>query len=255
MTEPAAPADPAAEPNLVEVRGATRRFGPVAALRPLNLTLAAGDHLLLAGPNGAGKTTLLRLLAGLARPQQGEVRVGGADPRRAAGARRRIGLLSHQPLVYDDLTCEENLRFFARLYGLDGGDETVAAALARSGLAERRDAVAGALSRGLKQRLALARATLHRPELLLLDEPFTGLDAGAAADLVTFLRTRAGEDGTASVLVTHRVTEVADLVNRVVVLDGGRRRCDRLWAGGDGDALQALCAAATAGRDRARAPA
>lgn len=241
--DPAGSADAAGsvEPPLASLRQVTKRYGVVAALQRLNLELSAGTHLLLAGPNGAGKTTLLRLMAGLTRPHQGEIRIAGADPRRRATARRQIGLLSHQSLLYDDLTCAENLQFFARLYSLEPDAGRVPAALARVGLADRRDQAAGSLSRGMKQRLALARATLHQPRLLLLDEPFTGLDRGSAADLGSYLKTRAGKAGTASVLVTHRVVEVASLVNRVLVLDRGRACGDWSWAGGDGVALQTAC--------------
>ncbi|MFH1572325.1 MAG: heme ABC exporter ATP-binding protein CcmA, partial [Gemmatimonadota bacterium] len=212
----------------------TKRFGAVAALQRLDLRLEAGTHLLLAGPNGAGKTTLLRLIAGLARPHGGQVRLAGADPRRDPAVRCQLGLLSHQPLFYADLTCAENLHFFARLYGLDRAVERVPEALARVGLWDRREQRAGSLSRGMTQRLALARATLHRPRLLLLDEPFTGLDVRSAADLTTYLEARAAEPDTASVLVTHRAAEAAGLVNRVLLLERGRVRGDWPWPGGDG---------------------
>lgn len=242
----AALAEPPAGPGtpLVVLRQVTKRFGVVAALQRLELDLHDGCHLLLAGANGAGKTTLLRLMAGLTRPHRGEVLIGGADPRRQASARRQIGLLSHQPLFYDDLTCAENLQFFARLYDLVPDADRIPAALERVGLADRRDLGAGSLSRGMKQRLALARATLHRPRLLLLDEPFTGLDRASAADLASYLTARSAREGTASVLVTHRVAEVAPLVNRVLVLDRGRVCADRPWSGDDGNALQAICEAA-----------
>lgn len=238
----------AADTRLVAVREVTQRFGVVAALQQLSLDLDSGEHLLLAGANGAGKTTLLRLLAGLTRPQQGQVQVAGADPRRRAEARRHIGLLSHQPLFYDDLTCAENLQFFGRLYALTTGKDGIRQALARVGLSEHGDQLAGSLSRGMKQRLALARATLHQPRLLLLDEPFTGLDRAAAADLAVYLRQRRAEATAASVLVTHRVAEVADLVSRVVVLDRGRLCLDRPWNGADGEALLSACERAVRGR-------
>ena len=248
----AAAPDAAASPDaggaslspLVALRQVTVRFGVVAALQRLDLELGGGCHLLLAGANGAGKTTLLRMMAGLTRPHHGEVRIAGGDPRRQASARRQIGLLSHQPLFYDDLTCAENLQFFARLYALSPDAGRTSAALEQVGLADRRDQVAGSLSRGMKQRLARARATLHQPRLLLLDEPFTGLDRRSVADLAAYLQTRARQPDTASVLVTHRVAEVAPLVNRVLVLDRGRVCGDWPWAGGDGAALQAACEAA-----------
>ncbi len=166
--------------RLLEARGLQRSFGRVRILRGIDLSLSAGQTLAIAGPNGAGKTTLLRLLAGLMRPSAGEIRVLG-EPLTQSGAagRRAIGLLSHQSLLYDDLTLFENLVFVARLYRLNHPAAAARAALEAAGLAERASDLPRRLSRGLLQRAAIARALLHQPKLLLLDEPFTGLDAGA----------------------------------------------------------------------------
>jgi heme exporter protein A len=178
--------------------------------------------LVVAGPNGAGKTTLLRLLAGLLRPSGGEIRVIGQPLSHAsASVRRAIGLLSHQSLLYDDLSLRENLVFTARLYTLDRPDVAAAEALAAAGLTERADDLPRKLSRGLLQRAAIARAMLHRPSLLLLDEPFTALDAPAAERLRADLQSRVTA-GAALVIVTHHLEEAWQLATRVAVLVQGR---------------------------------
>ncbi|MFP6590282.1 MAG: ATP-binding cassette domain-containing protein, partial [Candidatus Latescibacterota bacterium] len=158
---------------------------------------------------------------------------------RSTQQRARLGLLSHQTLLYDDLTAAENLTFFAGLYGL--GADAVDAALADVDLHDHADARVGGFSRGMKQRLALARATLHAPEVLLLDEPFTGLDRPSARALSARLQQRTASTCVSSVLVTHNVEAAAGLVNRIVVLRGGRIVCDEAWTVGDGPRLQALC--------------
>jgi heme exporter protein A len=206
---------------LLEARGLRRSFGKVPVLRGVDLTLEAGEALAVAGPNGAGKTTLLRLLAGLTRPTAGEIRIRG-EPLATGSSRQRrfIGLLSHQSLLYDDLTLLENLTFAARLYGLDQPGRIAAEALDHAGLLERANDLPRRLSRGLLQRAAIARAMLHGPSILLLDEPFTGLDANAAARLRADLQTRL-ERGLGVVLVTHHLAEAWDLATRVGLLVNG----------------------------------
>ena len=174
------------------------------------------------GPNGAGKTTLLRLLAGLMRPSAGEVRVLGGRLNGAADRRRSaIGFLSHQSLLYDDLTLQENLVFAARLQGVDRPREAATAALSAAGLGERSAELPMRLSRGLLQRVAIARTLLHSPRILLLDEPFTSLDAIASERLRTELGMRL-EQGVGAVVVTHHLSEIWDLATRVAVLIDGR---------------------------------
>lgn len=211
-----------ADGPLVEARGLTRSYGAVRALRGIDLTLAAGDVLLVLGPNGAGKSTLLRTLAGLLRPQSGTVLVGG---RPLSGddhdARRPIGLLSHQSLLYDELTLAENLLFTARLYDLPDARRRVDSALEAQGLLSRKDDRPRNLSRGMQQRAAIARALLHEPRLLLLDEPFTGLDAVAGDRLRELLNAHRSTER-AMVIVTHHAGEAWDLATRVGVLVGGR---------------------------------
>jgi len=211
---------------LILARGVRRSFGRIRVLHDIDLSLSAGEVLAVAGPNGAGKSTLLRVLAGLMRPSAGEVRVLGrllaAD---AAESRRQIGLLSHQTLLYDDLTLLENLTFAARLYGMPRPKEAAREALDAAELGPRADDLPRRLSRGLLQRAAIARALLHRPRVLLLDEPFTALDAASADRLRATLGARRDE-GLGLVIVTHHLAEVWDLATRVAVLVEGRWVCD-----------------------------
>ena len=222
---------------LLAARGLRRSFGRVRVLHDINLTLVPGEALAVAGPNGAGKSTLLRLLAGLMRPTAGEVRVlGRALTGAAAEARRAIGLLSHQSLLYDDLTLAENLTFAARLYGLPRPAESARAALEEAGLGTRAGDLPRRLSRGLLQRAAIARALLHRPRVLLLDEPFTALDAASADRLRETLRARRA-DGLGLVIVTHHLAEVWDVATRVAVMVDGRWVCDEPTTDALGDFL------------------
>jgi len=218
-----------------------KKFGTFVALHRIDLRLAAGRFLLLAGPNGAGKSTLLRLLAGLCKPSSGRVLIGGADPHDSFDARATIGLLSHQTLLYDELTARENLLFFARLYGLPDREGLVDQALEEAGLHLRGAHRVRTFSRGMKQRLALARATLHQPSILLLDEPYTGLDQEAAAALTRHLR-RFKEQGCTGVLVTHRLDTAVQLIDHLAILRQGRVCHERAWAGGSLTDLNALYA-------------
>jgi heme exporter protein A len=221
---------PDGEP-LLAARGVRHSFSRVRVLHDINLTLAPGEVLVVAGPNGAGKSTLLRVLAGLLRPRAGEVRVLGRPlAGDAAETRRAIGLLSHQTLLYDDLTLLENLAFTARLYGLPRPTETARDALDTAGLGTRAEDSPRRLSRGLLQRAAIARALLHGPRVLLLDEPFTGLDAASADRLRATLAARR-DQGLGLVIVTHHLAEVWDLATRVAVLVDGRWVCDEPRAG------------------------
>ena len=188
----------------VSLRGLWRAFGDRAVLRDVTIALPAGATLAVLGPNGAGKTTLLRVLATLLRPTSGEVSVlGCALPRDAWRARGRIGFLGHEPLLYRDLTGTENLRFSARLHGLAGdGGARIAELLERVRMSRRADELVRNLSAGMVQRLAVCRALLHEPELLLLDEPRSHLDPDAAALVEPLLGPAPGR---ARVLVTHDV--------------------------------------------------
>src|SRR4051794_10787170 len=216
---------------LLEARGLQRSFGQARVLRGLDLSLKAGEALAVIGPNGAGKTTLLRLLAGLLRPTAGEIRVGGHRLGRGSDkTRAAVGLLSHQSLLYDDLTLRENLAFAARLYGLDQPNRVADGALEAAGLSDRASELPRRLSRGLLQRAAIARSLLHAPRIILLDEPFTALDASAAERLRSDLRSRL-ERGAGVVIVTHQLGDVWDLVSRMAVLIGGRWAVDEPRSG------------------------
>jgi heme exporter protein A len=207
---------------MIETCDLSKSFGHRTALADVNVHIGAGELVTLVGPNGAGKTTLLRVLATLTRPTGGWVRIAGLDTARAGeAARRRIGFLSHRTLLYDDLTAEQNLRFYARMYDLEGSSARSSELLARVGLqAQRRDLVR-ILSRGMQQRLAVARAVLHRPQVLLLDEPFNGLDA-QATQMLTDLLTDLTDDGCTVLLTTHNLERGLALGQRVIVLDRGR---------------------------------
>ncbi len=228
MTEPA-------ETPLLSARGLVRAFGALQVLRGIDLDVRAGEMLAVAGPNGAGKTTLLRILAGLMRPSRGQVRIRGEQlTRHDPAPRRAIGLLSHHTFLYDDLTPSENLRFTARLYHLPDPEAATRAALEEVGLSARADTPVRHLSRGLLQRAAIARALLHQPDILLLDEPFTGLDA-PAADRFRALLSSQLDRGRALVLVSHHLAEAWELATHVAVLAGGHwalegRRPDDLAA-------------------------
>ena len=219
---------------------AAKRFGAYTALHPANLVISRGQAVLLVGANGAGKSTLLRLVAGLSRPSDGEVQINGHALQAAPEARSAIGLLSHQTLLYDELTARENLRFFARLYGLRNVQERLDEALAEARLGDRQHHRVRSFSRGMKQRLALARATLHRPSILLLDEPFTGLDTGSGTALLQFLNLFR-ENGGTCILVTHNLDEADGLVDRLLVLERGHLRLDQALSG-DLNQLYAYCA-------------
>ncbi len=203
----------------VSLRGAGRRYGERAALRDVSLELAAGQTLVVFGPNGAGKTTLLRLLATLLRPHAGEVRVLGSSlPDDGYAVRGRIGFLGHDPLLYRELSGRENLRFHARLHAVANGTARVQAVLEAVGMQARADDPVAELSRGMVQRLAVARAVLHEPELLLLDEPLANLDPAAVAQVMPLI----GPGRATRVLTSH--DPVGGLVGADVALGlkGGR---------------------------------
>ncbi len=209
--------------DTVVCRGVTKVYGRTRALAGVDLTFRVGEVTALLGANGAGKTTLLSILSTLLRPSAGEVRYGEAGHDEAATSLRgEIGLVSHAALVYPQLSALENLHFFGRLYGLDQLPERAAAVLERVGLAEPAwQRAASTYSRGMLQRLALARALLPDPRLLLLDEPFTGLDRDASARLMEILREARGR-GRIVVLVTHDLDGAARLADRTAILARGR---------------------------------
>ena len=208
-------------PPAVEVAALKRTFGRRRAVDGVDLALNAGECLALFGPNGAGKTTLLRIIAGLLKPTSGTVRVRGSLPRSDAAARARVGLVSHQSMLYGALTAGENVAFAARLYGLPDPIAAATSALERLRIADRADTPVRALSRGLQQRVSIARSIVHGPDVVLLDEPYTGLDAAGGAALThTLLVLRSS--GAAMVLVTHHVDEGLAVASHAFVMLSGR---------------------------------
>jgi heme exporter protein A len=206
---------------VVQAEGLVRSFGGRRAVDSVSFTLRAGDCLALFGPNGAGKTTLLRLVAGLLAPAQGTVRVNGVSIREGAAARAQVGLVSHASMLYGALTVRENVELAARLYGCAEPSAAAHDALALMGVEDRAETPARTLSRGLQQRVSIARAMVHAPKLLLCDEPYTGLDdAGSAA--LTEVLTERREAGAALLLVTHNLTEGLALATQAAIMRRGR---------------------------------
>lgn len=199
-----------------------RHYGRRKALSQINFTCEAGEIVGLLGPNGAGKSTLLNVLATLVSASRGEITYGdqpSGDP--GAGIRATIGMLGHDLFLYPELTARENLAFFAHLYGIRDVAGTVASALAQANLSDRADDFVSSFSRGMRQRVALERALLHGPKLILLDEPFTGLDQASTAALVARLRDRQ-KAGCLIVLATHDLDVAEGLLSRAIFLKDGR---------------------------------
>jgi ABC-type multidrug transport system ATPase subunit len=211
--------------DAVTLADVSRNFGRRRALGHVSLTARSGDIVGLLGPNGAGKSTLIGILATLVAPTSGEVRYGSQSSRQLpAELRARIGLLAHDLHLYPELSARQNLAFFAQLYGIDGG-EIVDTALESAGLGDRGDDIVSGFSRGMRQRLALERALLHRPRLVLMDEPFTGLD-DRAVGLVSARLRRLASEGAIVILATHDLDLADGLVTRVMLVREGRLVAD-----------------------------
>jgi heme exporter protein A len=207
--------------SVVHAEGLVRAFGGRRVVDEVSFTLNPGDCLALFGPNGAGKTTLLRLLAGLLTPGEGRVLINGVSLKDGAAARAQVGLVSHASMLYGALSARENVEFAARLYGLPDPAAAAMEALTIMRVDDRADAPARTLSRGLQQRVSIARAIVHAPRLLLCDEPYTGLDdAGSAA--LTEVLTERREEGAALLLVTHNLTEGLALATQAAIMRRGR---------------------------------
>jgi heme exporter protein A len=207
---------------MIEVRRLYKRFGVKTVLRDLDFEVAQGEFVALLGPNGAGKTTFLRILSSLSRATLGEVKIAGHRlPHQAAEVRQRLGVVSHMPLLYGDLTAEENLRFYARLYSIPALEKRVEGVLEQVGLLNRRKDLVRTFSRGMQQRLAIGRAVLHDPEVLLLDEPHTGLDQDACEMLDGALKQVAAR-GRTVVMTSHDLARAQELASRFDVLTRGR---------------------------------
>ncbi|HCC78813.1 MAG: heme ABC exporter, ATP-binding protein CcmA [Chloroflexi bacterium GWB2_49_20] len=206
---------------MIEVRKLVKRFGLKTVLRGLDFQVEQGEFVALLGPNGAGKTTFLRILATLSRPSLGEIRVAGFGlPHQAAQVRQKLGVVSHMPLLYGDLTAEENLRFFGQMYNVNVLNQRIGEVLDLVGLTSRRRDLVRTFSRGMQQRLAIGRAVLHDPEVMLFDEPHTGLDQDACDMLDKVLRDVAAR-GRTVVMTSHDLARVEDLATRYDVLSKG----------------------------------
>ena len=214
-------------------RDVRKSFGRVAALRGIDLEVPWGQFLTILGANGSGKTTLLRTLSTLARPTSGEIRIAGIDPlRNAPAVRRLIGVVTHQPLLYDDLTVQENLAFYARMYGLERPQDKIVECLAALGMERRLEAKARTRSHGMQKRVSIARALLHDPVILLMDEPESGLDSEAVEMLEHTLRPPSLDSLRTVVMTTHNLERGLALGDQVAILADGRiaylERCDRV---------------------------
>ena len=205
----------------VEADSIARAFGARRAVDGVSLRVHSGETLALFGPNGAGKTTLLRLLGGLIRPTGGSARIGGDKVPGGPEVRRQIGVISHRTLLYDALTPRENVEFFARLYGVTSPRDAAMRSLEKMGIADRAHTPVRSLSRGMKQRVSIARATVHNPKVVLADEPFTGLDVSGARALSRLLGDLR-ESGAALLLVTHNIDEGLSLATHAAIMHQGR---------------------------------
>ncbi|MDP9279674.1 MAG: heme ABC exporter ATP-binding protein CcmA [Gemmatimonadota bacterium] len=206
---------------IVEVADLARAFGSRKAVAGVTFSLAPGDCLAVFGPNGAGKTTLLRLLAGLLKPSSGSARLAGIPLPGGRLARSRVGLISHHTMLYEALSARENVSFAARLYGIHDPETRVDDSLRRMSMLERANAPVRLLSRGMQQRVSIARAMVHSPQVVLADEPYSGLDESGARALTTMLK-ELRSSGTAIIIVTHNLAEGLSLATHAAVMHRGR---------------------------------
>jgi heme exporter protein A len=206
---------------MIEVKKLVKRFGLKTVLRGVDFYVQPGEFVVLLGPNGAGKTTFLRILASLSRPSMGQVKVAGfLLPAQSAAVRQRLGVVSHLPLLYADLTAEENLQFYGRMYNISGLNERIVNVLQLIGLSARRHDMVRTFSRGMQQRLAIGRAVLHDPDVMLFDEPYTGLDQDASEMLDDVLKNVAAA-GRTVVMTSHDLARAEELGTRFDILSRG----------------------------------
>ncbi|MFQ5751709.1 MAG: heme ABC exporter ATP-binding protein CcmA [bacterium] len=206
----------------IEVKGLTKTFGSQHALKNVSFQLKKGQFLTIFGPNGAGKTTLIRILSTITKASSGTITIGGfslaKDPEKI---RRQIGVIAHQTFLYEELTAEENLRFYGKLYDVKNLDAKIASIISEVGLELRRSDRVRTFSRGMQQRLSIARAMLHEPSFLLLDEPYTGLDQHASEMLSGWLNRLRNSQRT-TIMVTHDLERGIDMADRVDILNNGK---------------------------------
>ena len=206
---------------MIEVKKLVKRFGLKTILRGLDFSVEPGEFVALLGPNGAGKTTFLRILSSLSRQTLGQIKIAGYRlPDQAAQVRAKLGVVSHLPLLYPDLTAEENLRFYGRMYGINNMEARITEVLKMVDLENRRKDLVRTFSRGMQQRLAIGRAVIHDPEVMLFDEPYTGLDQDASEMLDDVLRSVAAK-GRTVVMTSHDLVRAEDLATRFDILSHG----------------------------------
>ncbi len=218
---------------IIEIESLTKIYGLLPVLKSLNLSIARGEFVALLGPNGSGKSTLLRLMSGLSKPTTGMIRIGGWEmPAEGMAVRSQIGMVSHKALLYENLTAYENLNFFAKLYNMnaDQREERIKVLLRQVGLHKRADSLVRTFSRGMQQRLSIARALIHEPDVLFFDEPYTGLDQDAG-DMLDELLKNAHTHNRTIVMTTHQLGRVPTLANRAVILSRGKVAYDSLIVG------------------------
>jgi len=208
--------------HIIEVKGLVKKFGFKTVLRKVDLSLEKGDFLALFGHNGAGKTTLIRILCSLMRPTSGEIRIAGLDPHYEREALcKTIGVISHRAFLYQNLSAFENLRFYGRMYDVPDLRERIDALLDLVGLSQNRNDPVNTFSRGMQQRLSVARAIIHDPQILFLDEPYTGLDQHGAEDLKKLLK-RFRKQGKTILMTSHNIDRGLELCNQTAILKSGR---------------------------------
>jgi heme ABC exporter ATP-binding subunit CcmA len=216
-----------ARPTVIEAEGITKSFGQHTALNGVSFKVSQGESVVIFGPNGAGKTTLIKILATIMNPSSGKLTVNGMSPRDdAEKIRRLIGVISHQTFLYGTLTAYENLEFYCRLYDVPRAAERIREVAEIVAMTPRLHDRVGILSRGMQQRLSIARALLHKPRIMLLDEPETGLDQPAVAMLRDLVQSNAAEKR-AVVLTTHNLERGLEFSDRLLILSKGKICCDR----------------------------
>ncbi|MFH1651848.1 MAG: heme ABC exporter ATP-binding protein CcmA [Chloroflexota bacterium] len=208
--------------SMVSVKGLVKAFGDRQALRALELEVAQGEHVVIFGPNGAGKTTLIKVLATIMKPTSGSIRLNGLElGEDVISIRRSIGVVTHQTFLYPHLTADENLRFYAQMYAVPDSRERIREIVAAVGMTARLHDRVGTLSRGMQQRIAIARSLLHRPSLMLLDEPESGLDQQSAPILWEIMQSE-GEVRRTTILTTHHLERGLELADRILIMTEGK---------------------------------
>lgn len=207
--------------TIIEIENLSKAYGFLPVLKQFSLTVQRGQFVALLGPNGSGKSTLLKMIAGLSKPTAGIIRIGGWEiPKEADNVRAQIGMVSHKALLYENLTAWENLAFFAKLYNLKD-TASIEKLLERVGLSKRAHSLVRTFSRGMQQRLSIARALLHNPHVLLFDEPYTGLDQDASSVLDGLLQ-EAQNEGRTIIMTTHELDRAARLAERILIISKGK---------------------------------